>query len=89
VLLSIWTRKEAVLKAQGTGLLRSPHAITALQRADGREVVFADVVEGCAVRELHRPPNLHISVAVDGISTDLGSPSVELSDLDRVDVPQR
>ena len=86
VLLSIWTRKEAVLKAQGTGLLRSPREITVLRRAEDREVIFADVVDGCAVCEMHRPPNIHLSVAVDGISGDLGFPLIEVSNLDRVDV---
>jgi 4'-phosphopantetheinyl transferase len=66
LLLSAWTRKEAVLKARGTGLACAPDRVTVLDPAGPGVARFADTVDGYAVRGLAPAPGVVGAVAVPG-----------------------
>jgi 4'-phosphopantetheinyl transferase len=66
-LLVAWTRKEAVLKAVGTGISGNLRSIEVLPEAEGRAVIHAaDSSASWSVRALAMPPGFHGAIAIEG-----------------------
>jgi 4'-phosphopantetheinyl transferase len=60
---SLWTRKEAVLKALGTGLSRPPHSVDV---GWGGEAGRWQAVESCHVCSITAPPGFAAALATSG-----------------------